>query len=387
MNARATLAATLLTAMAAWPLHAQTLPQAQALADRGAYAAAADLLERRLAETPEDAESRFLLARVLAWNGEPARALPLYEALLARGPDNADYLLGYGQALLWSGQRERAVAVLERAQRLAPDYAEVARALAQARANTTAAETPPRPLAAPTPTPKSARDAATHRSVALSAHRAWLDNGYDDWRGARLDVVASHPGQFGGYGALVAEHRFGRADHGIEGGLLVPLPRGWTLQTEAGIVPGAEFLPEHYLDLRLQREFGGGWIGTASLRRSEYPDTRVERLAVGIERYFGPWRAGYTVNLTRLEGSHSVSHDLRLARGYGERSEVGVQLVSGREAALLATGVVAGEVRAATVFGRHALGPDWSLMWNLGATEQGKLYTRRGLTLGLERRF
>lgn len=378
MNMRAALFAALLAAMAAGPLHAQGLDRAQALADRGEYDAAAALLEQRLAEAPQDRAARFLLARVLAWNDAPARALPLYEALLADEPDNADYLLGYGQTLLWSGQPLRAVAVLERAQRLAPEYAEVAQALARARAAATDAPPPD--------APRAARDTDACR-MAVTAHHEWLDSGYDDWRGLRLDMAAARPGRLGGYGALVAEHRFGRADHGIEAGLLIPIAPGWTLQPEVGLVPDAQFLPEHYLDLRLQRDFGDGWIGAASLRRSDYPDSRVERLALGVERYAGMWRLGYTLHLTRLAGSHSVSHDLRAARSYGERSEVGLQFVFGRESALVRTGVVASDVRAATVFGRHAFGPQWSLLWNLGVTDQGDLYTRRGVTLGLERRF
>jgi YaiO family outer membrane protein len=231
--------------------------------------------------------------------------------------------------------------------------------------------------------PTASRD---RRSLAISARHERLDRGLDPWRSLRLDALMLPAGRTGGYGALVAEERFGLRDAGLEAGIVVPLGRGWTVQPEVGLVADADFLPRHYLDLRLQRVLEGGWIGTASLRHSAYRDVDVQRLALGVERYAGAWRAAYTLNLTRLAGDESVGHDLRLARAYGERSEVGLQVGFGREAALIGPQVVASDVRATVLFGRHAVGA-WALLWNVGRVRQGVLYTREGLGLGLERRF
>jgi len=167
----------------------------------------------------------------------------------------------------------------------------------------------------------------------------------------------------------------------------VPLGESWLLQPEVGVVPDADFLPRHYADLRVQHTFTHGWIGSASLRTSDYPDTRVDRLAVSVERYWSAWRAAYTFNLTRLRDTHSPGHDVRLARAYGDGSEVGVQLVFGREAAIVEAGVVASDVSGAMLFGRHVFAQRWSWLWNVGVIEQGDLYTRRGVGIGLERRF
>lgn len=368
--------------------YAQDLDTVHEFIARKEYAPAAAALEQRLADAPDDAQARFLLARVHAWNGEPARALPLFEALLARDPGNTDYLLGYGQALTWSGQPGRAVEVLSRAQALAPGYADVAQALAQARAATAPVPGPIPAQADDTPVSASvAGESSRSRRVAVSARHDDLDNGYDDWSAVRLDVASTQRGRFGGYGALTADRRFDLTDYGLEAGLIVPLGESWTFQPEAGAVSDADFLPHYYVDARVLRTFAHGWIGAASLRTSNYPDTRVDRLALGAERYWSAWRAAYNFNLTRLRGTHSPSHDLRLARGYGERGEVGVQLAFGREAALTGTGVTVSDVRAGIVFGRHAFSPAWSLTWNLGVIDQGDLYTRYGGGLGLERRF
>lgn len=367
------------------------LSEARARAEAGDYDGARALLERRLAAAPGDADARFLLARVQAWSGRPALALPIYRELLAAEPRNADYLLGYGQALLWSGDAPAAVEALERARAAAPGYPAVDEALAAARAarasgavaadGVDAAGAPAaRPAAtAPAPSPLA-------RRLALSARRDRLDRGLRDWTGLRLDGAWIPAGRSGLYGALVSERRFGLRDDGVEVGAVLPLGGGWTLQPEVGVVPDAGFLPSSYVDLRLQRDLGGGWLASASARRSDYRDVDVQRLALGVERYAGAWRMGYVLGLTRLAGRHATGHDLRLARAYGERSEVGLQLAAGREAALLGPTVVASDVRAAALFGRHAIG-DWALLWNLGRVEQGGLYTRDGLGLGLERRF
>ena len=377
-------------------LHAQTVEQAQARIDARDYAAAARILEQRLQAAPDDAQARFLLARTHAWNGEPGRALPLYEALLSNEPDNADYLLGYGQALSWSGRHAQASEVLERAQRIAPTYADIGAALTQARAAQVAAEAPPpvAPPPAPTaatpseaPAPAMAEAPQRSRAIALSARQDWLDSGYDDWSNLRLDLSSTQRGAFGAYGALTADRRFELDDFGLEAGLLVPLGANWLLQPEVGVVPDADFLPRYYADLRVQRAFAHGWIGGASLRTSDYPDTRVDRLAVGVERYWSAWRAAYTFNLTRLRDTHSPGHDVRIARAYGQGSEVGIQFAFGREAALVGTGVVASDVTAAILFGRHVFTPQWSWLWNVGVIDQGDLYTRRGIGVGLERRF
>lgn len=376
----------LVLALLATQASAQSLDQARGLAAARDYSSAAHLLEQRLAAAPGDDEARFLLARVRAWNGEHAQALALYGPLLEAEPDNADYLLGQGLALLWAGRAREAVVTLERAARIAPDDPEVRTALAQAAA-ATAGE-------GQFVAPRDDSDAAARevpvsrdrRSLALSARYDHLDRGFDPWRSVRLDARRLPADRSGFYGAALSEHRFGLRDAGVELGAVLPMGAGWSFQPEVGVVAAADFLPAHHIDLRLQRVFGDGWVGAASWRRSAYRDVDVQRLSVGAERYAGPWRMAYTIGLTRLAGQTSAGHDLRLARAYADGSEIGLQIGGGREAALLGPVVVASEVRATTLFGRHAFG-DWALLWNFGRTRQGNFYTREGIGIGLERRF
>lgn len=357
------------------------------------YAGAQRVLEQHLATTPDDDESRFLLARVLAWRGQPDRALPIYAALLAREPDNADYLFGQGQALLWAGRAGEALSPLERAQALVPDYPELAAALAQARAASASGASNATPTTAGTgptaPSIAAADEGPVARTgvagIGVSVRNEWLDRGLDDWRAYRVDAASVPRDALGWYGAINHEQRFGLSDTGVEFGLVAPFGAGWTVQAEIGGAPGAEFLPRGYGDLRLQRALDGGWVVGASVRHTAYRDTDVDRLALGVERYAGNWRAGYTLNLTAAAGERLVGHDLSLDRYYADRSSVGLRLSTGEDTALQGVSVVASDVDAAWLQGRHWFAPDWALQWSAGASRQGELYDRRWVQLGVWR--
>lgn len=370
MNARS-LSAWLLPALLLAPLaRAQVPPEASALVERRDYPAAVALLEARLAQVPDDAASRFLLARTLAWDGRPAQALPHYRRLLDAEPRNSDYLLGQGQALLWSGQRDAAATVLRQASTLAPDDPDIARALAQAQADA-ATDTDPAPI----------------RHVALLLHGADLDRGNANWRGARLEVGQRARGRPGMHAAVFGETRFGHSDHGIEVGAALPLGPGWTLQPQASWSPGARVIARQALDLRIAREFGRGWVGNAGIGHSRYADADVARLALGVERYVGDWRWSWGANAAQLRGRRTLGQDLRIARAYGDGGEAGLLLAAGREPAIVDLRIVPASVRAAGVFGRHPLADRWVLLWNATHVRQGEAHTRRAVGLGLERRF
>ena len=389
MSARAVLALLL-----AVPALARADPPGDARAAVAArdYARAQAVLERHLSTAPDDDASRFLLARVLSWSGSPDRALALYASLLAREPDNADYLFAQGQALVWAGQPDEGVAALERARALAPDYPELADALAQARRAQAAARPAPTDTAGGPRGGEAAPAAARagNAGIGMTVRHEWLDRGLDDWRAYRVDVASVPRDALGGYGAINHERRFGLADTGVEAGLVVPFGRGWSVQVEAGAAPGADFLPRGYADLRVQRVLANGWLVATSVRHSAYRDTDVDRLALGVERYVGSWRAGYTLNLTDAEGTRLVGHDVAIDRYYGQRSQVGLRLATGEDTGTSAAGaqgpdVITSDVDAAYLQGRHWLGPRWALQWSAGALRQGDLYRRQAVQLGLWR--
>ncbi|XQR91289.1 YaiO family outer membrane beta-barrel protein [Stutzerimonas urumqiensis] len=342
--------------------------------------AARATLERHLAERPEDAEARFLLARVLAWQGRPLDALPLYDRLLAGDPDNADYLLGQGQALLWADRPQAAMVPLERAATLAPDYILVQQVMQQARAAlstpVTIAEQPVQP------------QAQRRHELELSYRTDDLDSGFDDWQTQRLDYVSTRAEGLGWYGALLREQRFGDWDPGLELGAVIALDENWTLQPEVGYQHDPFFLPKWHADLRLQRRLPAGFLGAVSVRRTEYETSRVDRLALSVERYWNDWRAGYTVNITDVSNAGTpIGHDLSLDYYYDGLSYLGLRGTFGEEEAVEGQRLLTSDVRAISLQGRHWFDTRWALTWEFGRHDQGDLYTRDWVQLGLRHAF
>lgn len=356
------------------------LATAQRQVEAQQFDAAEATLQTHLAQQPDDSEAQFLLARVHAWQGNPEQALPLYEGLLQREPDNADYLLGQGQALLWAGRPQVALVSLERAAEIAPDYADVQQVMQQARAALTS------PVAAVTPA--ASAPAQRRHELELSARQDWLDSGFDNWRSQRLDYASTQPEGLGWYGALLREQRFGEWDQGVEAGAVIPLDEHWTLQSEIGYQPSPYFLPEWHADVRLQRSLPAGFLGAASIRRTEYETTRVDRLALAAERYWHSWRAGYTLNITDVANAGTpIGHDLALDYYYAGLNYAGLRLTVGEEEAVEEQQLITSDVRAISLQGRHWLDRSWALTWEVGHHRQGDYYTRRWLQLGVRHAF
>ncbi|WP_197053263.1 YaiO family outer membrane beta-barrel protein [Litchfieldella xinjiangensis] len=339
------------------------------------------LLARHLETSPEDRPGRLLYGQVLAWQGNYSAALAQFDRLLAEQPEDVDALLARGQALLWSGQPERALAPLEKAETLAPDYALVSTVVTQARE----ALNPTQPMpAAPSQTPGR----RVHELEASWRHER-LDGGYADWQTQRIDYASSRAGAPTWYAAALREQRYDAWDTGIEAGAVFPLDERWSLQPEIGIASSPTFLPEHYLDLAIQRVLPRGVVSNASLRRTQYEASHVDRLALGLERYWGVWRAAYTLNVSDVEGAgRPVGHDLGLDYYYSGPSSVGLRASLGREEEAVPGGdVVTTDVHSLSLRGRHWLTPQWAMSWELGHLSQGRLYDRRGIQLGIRHAF
>ena len=185
--------------------------------------------------------------------------------------------------------------------------------------------------------------------------------------------------------AAVVEERFGQQDHGVELGASLPLDRSWLLDADAGLAPGAEFLPRQRASLRLLRRMDGGWLAGVGLREARYRDERVTAANASIERYAGQWRFAWTANLTRIDGEHAPGHELALDRYYNERNSIGLRLARGEESIALGDGGrIAASVRSAGLVGQHWLSPHWGLRWGAGYVDQDGLYDRAWLQLGLQ---
>lgn len=221
---------------------------------------------------------------------------------------------------------------------------------------------------------------ATHES---------LSRGRSDWQSAYLE--AEHRFDEGRlvYAALRTTERFDRDDSDWLGGLYHQLDAAWTLNAEVGGSPTHRVLPEYTAALNLHRKFDQGWGLGFGGRLTAYAAADTNTATLSVERYFGAYRAAYTFTTTHLEGASSApGHRLQLNRYYGERNTVGIMISRGDEVENIPPGgIVETEVEALALTGRHWLDRDWAVSYEILRHEQGELYRRHGLRLGLRRAF
>jgi YaiO family outer membrane protein len=220
--------------------------------------------------------------------------------------------------------------------------------------------------------------------------RETLTNNLPDWTSTYL--IGSH--RFGDrhvlYGGLRETRRFDLNDNELHAGLYYPLGPAWTAQIEGSLSPSHEVLAKNSIYGHLQRSLPDGWGVGVGVRHSEYTRSGSDVLSVLAERYWGNFRGAYTLYNGRPEGASSgSSHRFQLNYYYADRSTIGLSYTEGREVESVGPprGVLASDVRNWTLSGQHWLAPAWALTYDLTNHEQGTLYRRQGLRLGIRHNF
>ena len=218
-----------------------------------------------------------------------------------------------------------------------------------------------------------------------------LTNDRPDWNSVYLEAAHHFAPRRTLYGLLRETERFDFRDTEIAAAYYHPLDAKWTGLIEASYSSDHNVLPESSVLGHLSWAPGGGWVLSGGLRFSEYTDNGARVAMGGVERYFGSYRAAYTLYNGKPEGESSASsHRVALDRYYqGERSRIGVAVTWGREVEYVGppTGIIVSDVRALVLLGRHWFSTAWALTWDLGTHEQGDLYRRTGGRLGLRHHF
>jgi YaiO family outer membrane protein len=217
-----------------------------------------------------------------------------------------------------------------------------------------------------------------------------LSDGFAPWRSGTLSVSRRTEAGQAVFGSYRETSRFGLRDRDVTAGFRRTLGKRWAVQSEAGFSETHRVLPKWTAQAQLEHIFGRGWVAQGSFRHSAYNADRTNLGAASIERYFGRYRAGYTlyVGASRAAGV-SAAHRVAGDYYYGERSSVGVSLAAGRELVNLggARGILRTAAVGASVNGRHWFTPRWGVSWDLGLHRQGDIYTRRGLVFGVRYRL
>jgi YaiO family outer membrane protein len=216
-----------------------------------------------------------------------------------------------------------------------------------------------------------------------------LSGGRADWRSSSLEVLARNAERRAYYGRLRDTERFDLRDDEAMLGTYQPFAGSWGLQLEASASSTHRVLAEWSALAQLERRFEHGWGVQGGYRRSEFDTTGTDLVIGAVDRYFSSFRAAYTLYLGRPDGAgFGASHRVQVSYYYSERSFIGLSAAAGREVEnVVPDGLLTSRVRSLSLAGRQEFARSWAVSYELFRHQQGSLYTRRGLALGLRHAF
>jgi len=360
-------------------------------------------LEAAVAAKPEDSDARDALARSCARAGEPAKALAQYDVLLTLDPANVDWLLGKSQALVVLGRPREALPFLEDARRRSPGYEDVwrlnARAL-DALDEFDAADALLLQAAAQFPQstwPAERMAALDERRLLERGTRVTADVSYEDlsggrpaWKGASLGFGRRLGESRRLFAGLHLEERFDTRDEQLLVAFADRLDSHWSYGLSADISPDAQVLPEWSFSAEAGRALPRAWSIAFGLRHADYTASQVDSLSGSVEKYTRGFSVGYSLNAAKTSdiGDAHFGHLLRVGHDYGRDSRVGLVVGFGEEAETVAPGVVqVMQTKSVSLNGLHWTSAAWGLGWEAGWYQQGDLYDRIRVRLGIEHRF
>ena len=378
------------------------------------YVEAERLLNQQLNTSENDLETRFLLARVLSWSGKFTEAHDQYQVLLKAEPDNSDYMLGIAQTLVWRHLPDEALPWIEKVKAVNANDPDVWRLHIQALA---ASNKPDGRIGAnamqedalklfPNQTwdivsanslsPESKEpmveferqfDQQNHNQLEIGLRYDHLTHNYDNWNAQYLDYEHWFSSRKIAYFSAETDQRYGKHDQQILAGLYFPLDTTWTMNIEGNLSPSHEVLPKNSLMLSLQHSILGGWGISGGVRNSTYNTDDSRQVFGTVERYFGKFRAAYTLRATHAAGTTEFGHQVVLSYYYNEVSYLTANLSQGKEVERELGQRLLFDTTYFGLNGRHWLNPNWAISWEAGSTSQGNAYTRTGVGLGLRRSF
>jgi len=235
-----------------------------------------------------------------------------------------------------------------------------------------------------------ASSAAGQRTTQLQFAAAYdhLSNGYDPWRTATLELRTNGLG-LSAHARVEETMRFSQLDHNVTLGVQRRMTSRFTVGGGAQVSPSHRVSPKWAALGDVELAGRGGWGVLAAVRHLQYTSAPVTISASTVERYVSRYRAAYSLYAARLQSERSIGHRVQGDVYYGHSSSsVGLAVSLGDEVeSTLPNGVLRTSVRGAGVVGRQWLTPRWLLIYDALVLQQGALYTRRRISIGLEHRF
>jgi len=271
--------------------------QAHKLHSLGRQQEALTLLEKHLAEAPEDSDVRVLYGLMLSWAGRYDAAREQLEKVLTENPYHGDALPALINVEIWSNHPERAELLTRRGLRQAPgDPAYLlarARALQALRRHGEAVEELDRLLAA-NPQHREAEKMregiaqdllvwqldVNHSYEWFSKERgAWNETQYELQRRTRLGTLLAR---------LDQAFRFGQGSRQVEADFYPRLSRRSYAYFNAGFSPDATLYPIYRLGAEIYQTFGPALEGSVGYRRLGFGD-RINLFTLSLGKYHGNW--------------------------------------------------------------------------------------------------
>jgi YaiO family outer membrane protein len=225
--------------------------------------------------------------------------------------------------------------------------------------------------------------------IELGTNRETLSNDAPNWTSSFVSL--SH--QFAprqNINLRAAQYsRFGARDDAFTLSAYLPAGEKTTFFLEGSVSRDHRFLARDSLQAQLLQSFANGWGGTLGVRHARYNTTDVTIGELTIEKYFADYRAALTYSPSHSStAGNAASYRVAFAYYYGERSNVQLSLARGEELerANIALPIVATDVRAATIYGRHAIDSAWAINYAIGRTTRANV-THNEFSVGASFRF
>ncbi|HEY9721722.1 MAG TPA: YaiO family outer membrane beta-barrel protein [Oscillatoriaceae cyanobacterium] len=362
--------------------------------DESRYSDAQSQLQAWLKAHPYDTEAHCTLAHVLYLQGQSSAALAEYGHVLVLAPDDPDGLLGKAQVLLALHQAAEAIPPLERALEIDAGNEAVWRTLAEAYD----ASGQPRmamktKLAAARRFPKSnwspPEDGPTGDTLMVLARGETLTNGEAPWNAETLEYQHLLGPRAGLVASLGLTNRFAVEDATFGLGAAGQVTDRLALGLQGIYSPTHEVVPLWRLDATGRCALGAGWKIGLEGERTQYATSTGMRGALSLEKLLGSFRVSYAPALIQLgDVNAGLGQRAEIAYAYGQDDLIALSGELGPAYAFAGPQqLIAVSERGLTLSGHHWVNRAWSATYALSWNQEGNLYTRDGVTLGLTRRF
>jgi len=226
--------------------------------------------------------------------------------------------------------------------------------------------------------------------VSTNTSYQWLDNGLGNWSSYDLLFVRKGSDLRSIYVDVEQSERFYKQDQQILAGYATPISSRFAgtfeITTSTGLV-----LPRNSELAQIDYGSGSAWYEKFGLQHTTYAAASVNAGMFTLEHYWKSFRISSEITAANLAGTGiDTSYALGIDHYYGKRGDdtIGIRLNAGREIENIGEPqLLVSQVSGWSVVGRHWFSPTWAATYEIGNYIQGTSYTRKGVSVGLDRRF